>query len=94
MLDALEELGLNVSDFKKEIAPDPKRSFFKFEFEKFTLDLLPQLNGLTKFSLSYKNRVSITLEDAEILFLNYEDLIKNKKFKKKTIKLCKTHNSS
>ncbi len=78
LLNALEELGQEVSEFKNEIAPNPKKSFFRLEFEKFTLDFLPELKGLSKFNLSYKEREIVNLHDNEISFLSYEDLIKNK----------------
>ena len=42
LLNALEELGQDVSEFKEEIAPNPKKSYFRLEFEKFTLDFLPE----------------------------------------------------
>jgi hypothetical protein len=41
MLDALNELGQDVSRFKEEQAPDPMKSFFRIEREHFTLDLIP-----------------------------------------------------
>lgn len=80
LLNALEELKLNVLEFKNEIAPNPKKSFFKFELENFTLDFLPELNGLSKFSLSYQEKASTILQGIEVFFLSYEDLIKNKQF--------------
>ena len=38
LLNALEELGQDVTKFKQEQVPNPKKSFFRYEFEKFTLD--------------------------------------------------------
>ena len=78
LLDALEELGQDVFEFKNETAPNPKKSYFKLEFEKFTLDFLPELNGLSRFSTSFKEREIVNLHNIEISFLNYNDLIKNK----------------
>ncbi len=78
LLNALAELGQDVSEFKDEVAPNPKKSFFKLEFEKFTLDFLPELKGLSKFSLSFKERETANIDDTEISFLSYNDLIKNK----------------
>ena len=79
LLNALEELGQEVSEFKEEISPNPKQSFFKLEFEKFTLDFLPELNGLEKFSTSFQEREIIRLNGIEISFVSFDDLIKNKK---------------
>ena len=78
LLNALEELGQDVSEFKEEIAPNPKKSYFRLEFEKFTLDFLPELNGLGRFSSSFKEREIISLSGTEISFISYDDLIKNK----------------
>lgn len=79
LLNALENLGQNIAEFKKERTPDPKRSFFKYEFEKFTLDFLPELKASLEFRSSFARREIITLNDIEIPFINYEDLIKDKK---------------
>jgi hypothetical protein len=46
LLDSLEELGLDVTEFRDEIAPNPKKSFFKLEQENFKMDFLPELLGL------------------------------------------------
>jgi len=78
LLNTLEELGEDVSKFKKETTPNPKRSYFKLEFENFTLDFLPELKGLTKFNSSFKERETVSLSETEILFIGYDDLIKNK----------------
>ena len=78
LLNALEELGQDVSEFKEESSPKPKQSFFKLEFEKFTLDFLPELNGLGKFSSSFKERDTLSLSETNISFISFDDLIKNK----------------
>ncbi len=46
LLNALEDLGQDVTQFKEEQTPDPKKSFFRYEFENFTLDFLPELKAL------------------------------------------------
>ncbi len=79
LLNALEEPGQDISEFKEEISPNPKQSFFRFEFEKFTLDFLPELNGLEKFSTSFQEREIIRLNGIEISFVSFDNLIKNKK---------------
>ena len=78
LLNALEDLGQDVSEFKDEIAPNPKKSYFRLEFEKFTLDFLPELNGLGKFRESFDQREKVTLGKTEISFISFADLIKNK----------------
>jgi len=57
---------------------NPKKSYFRLEFEKFTLDFLPVLNGLGKFNSSFKKREIVNLDNIEISFIGYEDLITNK----------------
>ncbi|HEY4322444.1 MAG TPA: hypothetical protein VGN20_00620 [Mucilaginibacter sp.] len=78
LLNAFEELKLDVEEFKNETAPNPKKSFFKFECENFTLDFLPELKGLTRFSTSFKNKEAVSLQGTEIWFIGYDDLIKDK----------------
>jgi|GEM_PF-5344085 len=38
LLDALEDLGVNVTEFKEETSPDPKKSFSKIDQEQFQMD--------------------------------------------------------
>ena len=78
LLNALEDLGQDVTKFKKEQTPNPKRSFFRYEFEKFTLDFLPELKASLKFRSSFNRREIVSLNDTEIPFINYEDLILDK----------------
>ena len=49
LLNALEKLGQDVSDFREEQAPDPRRSFFRLERPQFALDFLPVVPGLPRF---------------------------------------------
>lgn len=78
LLDALEDLGQNVKRFRDEITPNPKKSFFKLEDEKFTIDFLPELPGLLKFRQSFDQRVTSNIGEVEISFINLKDLLKNK----------------
>lgn len=78
LLNALGELGHDVTEFKEEQAPDPKKSFFKYEFEEFTLDLLPELKAPLKFRISFKKREVVTLNEIDIPFISYDDLIVDK----------------
>lgn len=78
LLDALEELGLDVTEFKNEIAPNPKKSFFRFEQESFKMDFLPELLGLSQFRLSFENRIIAKIDSIEVSYISYEDLLKSK----------------
>lgn len=53
-------------------------SFFRLDYEYFSLDFLPELPGLAKFRQSYENRAVFMIEDLEVPYLNYNDLIVNK----------------
>lgn len=79
LLNALEELGQDVSEFKNELAPNPHRSFFRFEMEIATIDFLPSVLGLSKFTISYNNKELVSIEDLDIPIISYDDLIISKK---------------
>ena len=78
LLDALEELGQDVTEFKDEQTPNPKNSFFRFEMEKFTLDFLPALKELSKFRSSFEKKEVVNLNGTDIFVISFEDLIKDK----------------
>jgi hypothetical protein len=78
LLNALQALGQDVSELKQEASPDPKRSFFKFEEEKYKLDLLPEIIGLSKFRTSFDNGILTKIRDLEIRYLSYDDLMRSK----------------
>lgn len=78
LLNALEELGHNVTEFKEEQTPNPKKSFFKYESENFTLDLLPELRAPLRFRASFEKREVVTLNEIDIPFISYDDLIVDK----------------
>ena len=78
LLNAIEALGEDVSEFKNEKAPNPKKSFFSLNFDNFTIDFLPELPGLSKFRSSYENKEVVQVEGIDILFINFDDLVANK----------------
>lgn len=75
LLNALEALGLNVSTFKNEQMPNPKKSFFTHEFKEFKIDFLPEILGLNKFQTSFSKKITSVIEGIEIYILSEEDLI-------------------
>lgn len=79
LLNALEDLGQDMTKFKEEQTPDPKKSFFRYEFEEFTLDFLPQLKASIRFRSAFSKREIVTLKATEIPFISFEDLILDKK---------------
>jgi hypothetical protein len=78
LLNALEELGQDVSGFREEKAPDPDRSFFRLERPQFTLDFLPSVPGLRRFREAFTVKETTKLGDVEIPFIGYDHLIMNK----------------
>ena len=79
LLNALEELGQDVTQFREEQSPNPRKSFFRYQFEKFNLDLLPILKTVLNFSDSFARKEVVTLKEIDIPFINYDDLILDKK---------------
>jgi hypothetical protein len=67
-----------VTEFRDEIAPDPKKSFFKLEQENFKIDFLPELPGLSRFRFSFDNRIVSKINDVEVPYISYKDLIESK----------------
>jgi predicted nucleotidyltransferase len=78
LLNALEELGQDITEFKKEQTPDPKKSFFRYEVENFTLDFLPELKAALRFKPSFERREIVTINEIDIPFICFEDLILDK----------------
>ena len=78
LLNAIEALGEDVSEFKNEKAPNPRKSFFKLDLDAFTIDFLPTLPGLSVFRSSYEKREVAELEGVDIMFINFDDVITNK----------------
>ena len=79
LLDALEELGQDISQFKHEQAPNPKKSFFKYNFDGFTLDFLPEIKAKLSFQSAYKRRQLVSLDNVGISYIHLEDLMSDKK---------------
>ena len=78
LLNTLEELGQDITEFREEQSPDPLKSYFRFDLEKFTLDFLPKLKGLSKFRSSFDKKEIINLNGIDIPFIAYDDLLEDK----------------
>ena len=78
LLQALGALGQDVRAHQQAQAPNPKQSFFRYEFEAFTLDLLPELKAAMPFGASYRNREVLTLHDVAIPLISRADLLADK----------------
>jgi predicted nucleotidyltransferase len=78
LLEALADLGQDISKYKNEQSPNPRKSFFRYEFEHFTLDLLPAIKADLRFGPAFSRREIIELGGASIPFIDFEDLIADK----------------
>lgn len=78
ILKVMKELGQDITEFENEQTPDPSRSFFKLDFEGFTLDFLPQIKADIKFKEAHGRKETIEIDGIKIHFMNYVDLIKDK----------------
>ena len=78
ILTAIKLLGEDITEFEKEQNPNPKKSFFKYEFDDFTLDILPEVKADIKFGDAYRNKETVDVEGTVIHFIDYYNLIKDK----------------
>lgn len=78
LLNTLEELGQDITEFREEQSPSPLKSYFRFDLEKFTLDFLPELKGLSKFKSSFDKKEIVNLKGIDIPFIAFDDLLKDK----------------
>lgn len=79
ILKVMDELGQDVTEFRNEQSPNPRKSFFKLNFDEFTLDILPEIKAAIKFFEASKRKETVELEETQIHFMNYWDLIEDKK---------------
>lgn len=79
LLDTLVSLGQDVTIHRNEQAPNPKKSFFRYEFDLFTLDLLPSIKSALNFGPAFSRREVIDIGSVAIPFIDFEDLITDKK---------------
>jgi len=79
LLDALISLGQDVTVHRNEQSPNPRKSFFRYEFDLFTLDLLPSIKSALNFGPAFSRREVIDIGSVAIPFIDFEDLITDKK---------------
>jgi hypothetical protein len=79
ILKVMDELGQDVTEFRNEQSPNPRKSFFKLIFEEFTLDILPEIKAAIKFFEANKRKETVEFEETQIHFMSYWDLIEDKK---------------
>jgi hypothetical protein len=79
LIEALEDLGLDMTDVRNEEFVNLKRSFFRHHFDDFTIDFIPTVGGNLTFIDCYKRRLITTIGETEIAILCMTDLILSKK---------------
>jgi len=77
IVKALRQLKIDTSSLEKIIF-DPQKTYLKIPFEKFHLDFLPQMKGLTSYSDSKKNSKKEIVDGNEVFIIGLSDLIANK----------------
>jgi predicted nucleotidyltransferase len=78
LLNGLAELGQDVKEFFEEQSPNPLKSYFKFDLNKFTLDFLPKLKGATKFRQAYEKKETTTIKGIDMQFIGFDELLQDK----------------
>ena len=78
LLNSLAELGQDVKEFFEEQSPNPLKSYFKFDLNKFTLDFLPKLKGATKFKQAYEKKEITTIKGIDMQFIGFDELLQDK----------------
>jgi len=78
ILKVMEELGQDITEFKNEKSPNPRKSFFKLDFDNFTLDILPEIKAAINFIDAFKRIEIVELKGIRLNFMNYIDLIEDK----------------
>jgi hypothetical protein len=79
LLRALEELGQDVKIYWKEQEPVPRKSYFRYELDHFTLDFLPEVLGLNDFDVANKKRQIRKIGEVQLYVLGDKDLYAAKK---------------
>ena len=75
ILKVIEELGHDISPFTSEKSPDPRKSYFKLDFDDFSIDILPGIKANLKFMDVFKRSDTIKIDGIPIHFMIYSDLI-------------------
>ncbi len=79
LLNVIDALGQDVKKYREEQSPNPRKSFFRFDFDEFSLDLLPEIKAKIKFLDANTRKETVEFENIKIHFISYPDLIEDKK---------------
>lgn len=78
LLNALQEMGADVSKYRKEEHPNVKKDFFHLKPGNFTVDFLPVEKSGLSFEDCYKRRNISLIEEVEVSVISAEDLLISK----------------
>lgn len=78
ILNAIEDMGKDMTEHKEENMPEPKRSYFKLDFESYTLDFIPVMPGLSRFADCYTQKKICNVNGKDLFVIGLQDLINNK----------------
>ena len=78
LLAAISDLGQDVSEFLAEADPEPLKSYFRLDLEKFTLDFLPRLKGSMNFRKAFSKCELARVRDIDIAIISFDDLLADK----------------
>ncbi|TFF30390.1 hypothetical protein [Mucilaginibacter psychrotolerans] len=59
ILKVIRDLGKDITEYLDEQNPNPKESFFRFDFEDFSVDILPEIKAPIKFAKANKNKQTV-----------------------------------
>ncbi|MEZ5017028.1 MAG: hypothetical protein R2800_08235 [Flavipsychrobacter sp.] len=79
LLSALKDLGQDIKRFEEEQTPNPQKSYFKYRFDSFELDIIPKLKAELDFKTAYTSKETITVNNIEVPYISYENLVADKK---------------
>ena len=78
LLATLETLGKDVTRYQTETTPNPRASFFRYEFDHCTIDLLPAICAPLRFAQALVNQHLVERGGVTIPFIGLIDLIRDK----------------
>lgn len=78
LLNALEEIGVDVKAYRDDPQPDPRKSVFKLRFNAYKLDILPTLKAPIKFGEAFNRKRVFNSDAIAIPVISVGDLIREK----------------
>ncbi|WP_323757548.1 nucleotidyltransferase [Roseivirga sp.] len=77
LLKSLKDIGIDISTIENTVFD--RNQFLRIPHKHFRMEFLPQMIGLETFSTCFKRAQEVSLDDNNLHFLSYNDLILNKR---------------